>query len=94
MEWITELCRELLEITGALILVYVSRMLRDGGVALEAVVRRIFRVYYDHCYYPGSTWMSIWCWLKHPVSEVKRAEAEFSAGWSWPDPDGIEVRIG
>ena len=73
-------------------------MLRDGGGALEAVARRakrrIVRVYYDHCYYPGSTWMSIWCWLKHPVSEVKRAEAEFSAGWNWPDPDEIAVRIG
>ena len=79
-------------------LVRVARVFQDGGVALASTARRakrrIVRVYYRHCYYPGSMWMSIWCWLKHPVSEVKRAEAEFNAGWDWPDPDEIAVRVG
>ena len=100
---------ELLEIARALVvkvlvraavepLVRVAQMLQDGGVALSSTARRakrrIVRVYYHHYYYPGSIWMNIWCWLKHPVSEVKRAEAEFSAGWDWPDQDKIAVRVG
>lgn len=50
--------------------------------------------YYRHCYYPGSTLMSIVCWCKHPISAARRAEAEFNAGWNWPDPDDIAFRIG
>ena len=50
--------------------------------------------YYRRCYYPGSTLMSIVCWCKHPISAARRAEAEFNAGWNWPDPDDIAFRIG
>ena len=48
---------------------------------------RLRRSYFRDWYYPGGRLMSLWCWLQHPVSKTKRAEAEFSAGLNWPDPD-------
>ena len=50
--------------------------------------------YYRHCCYPGSRLMSLSCWLRHPISKTERAEAEFSAGWHWPDPDEMPAVIG
>ena len=64
------------------------------GPRLPRVKALIVSGYYRHCYYPGGWLMSIWCWLKHPISKTQRAEAEFSAGWNWPDLDEMAASIG
>ena len=49
---------------------------------------RLRRGWLQHWYYPGGRLMRLSCWLRHPVSRAERAEAAFSTGFSWPDPDG------
>ena len=84
MEWITKL----FEITVAALAMKVV-----GKLLVEALARLAQSLpHAKDCYYPGSTLMSIVCWLKHPISDARRAEAEFSAGWNWPDPDEMTVR--
>ena len=63
--------------TAALIVCY-----RKG---LPRMKEAIMRGYYRRCY-PGSVLLRIRCWFRHPISTRKRVEAEFSAGWKWPDP--------
>ncbi len=85
MEWIPELLEKLEKIVSVLAI----RAALAGVEALPGVKRRIVS-----SYYPGSVLMSIWCWLKHPISAERRAEAEFTAGWNWPDPDEAPVGVG
>ena len=87
MEWLSELLEK---IACVLAIKALARLAQ----ALPGVKRRVVSGYFRRCYYPGSTLMSIWCWLKHPVSEERRAEAEFGAGWNWPDPDEVPAGIG
>ena len=87
MEWISELFER---IACALAIKVLSRL----SQALPRMKRQIVSGYFRNCYYPGSTLMSIWCWLEHPISEERRADAEFSAGWNWPDLDEVPAGIG
>ncbi len=87
MEWISELLER---IACQLAIKVLARLTQTFPQVKKQVVSGYFR----HCYYPGSALMNIWCWLKHPISEERRAEAEFSAGWSWPDPDGMPAGLG
>ena len=80
MEWISELLEKIACVLAIKVLARLAQV-------LPRVKRQVVSGYFRHCYYPGSTLMSIWCWLKHPVSVERRAEAQFSAGWNWPDPD-------
>ena len=84
MEWIPELLKK---IAYALAI----KAVLAGVEVLPGVKRHIVSGYYRHCYYPGSALMSTWCWLKHPISGDRRAEAQFTAGWNWPDPDEVPV---
>ena len=86
MEWITELFEK---IVPALAMKIVGKLLVEALARLARLLPQA-----KDCYYPGSRLMSIVCWLKHPISDARRAEAEFSAGWNWPDPDEITVRVG
>ena len=87
MEWILELLER---IVCRLAIMALARLAQT----LPRVKRLVISVYYRRCYYAGSTLMSILCWLKHPISGARRAEAEFSAGWDWPDAYDMPARIG
>ena len=106
MDWISELLermacglavKTLARLAQALPRVLAQALpgLKKAAIDIISVVSRWFvSGYFRHCYYPGSTLMSMWCWLRHPVSAERRADSEFTAGWNWPDPDEALAGIG
>lgn len=88
MEWISELFERIA--CALAIKVVLARLAR----AFPRVKGQIVAGYFRNCYYPGSTLMSFWCWFRHPISEERRADAEFSAGWNWSDPDETPSGVG
>ena len=38
----------------------------------------------------GSPWVTLWCWLRHPLNSEKREEAEFLSGYNLHDVEDDE----
>ena len=78
-----------MEYIWLVVVALLAKMLSPYVPNLDQAKNRMVKYFYGESYYPGSWLMSGWCWLRHPINRERRAEAEYSAGFSWSDPEGI-----